>query len=85
MRLIDADELKKKLEAERCDCEVIQIIDDMPTAAEPMKHAYWECGWICSNCQCCNGERGTDYCPYCGARMDGDDNDKSGEVHSQTQ
>ena len=30
MRLIDADELKKKLEAERCDCEVIQIIDDMP-------------------------------------------------------
>jgi hypothetical protein len=53
--------------------------------AEPVKHAYWECGWICSNCQCCNGERGTDYCPYCGARMDGDDNDKSGEVHSQTQ
>ena len=34
MRRIDADELKKKLEAEHCDCEVIQIIDDMPTAAE---------------------------------------------------
>lgn len=34
MRLINADELKKKLEAEHCDCEVIQIIDDMPTAAE---------------------------------------------------
>lgn len=34
MRTIDADELKKKLEAERCDCEVIQIIDDMTTAAE---------------------------------------------------
>ena len=34
MRTIDADELKKKLEAEHCDCEVIQIIDDMPTAAE---------------------------------------------------
>ena len=34
MRPIDADELKKKLEAEHCDCEVIQIIDDMPTAAE---------------------------------------------------
>ena len=34
MRIIDADELKKKLEAEHCDCEVIQIIDDMPTAAE---------------------------------------------------
>lgn len=34
MSLINRDELKKKLEAERCDCEVIQIIDDMPTAAE---------------------------------------------------
>ena len=34
MRIIDAAELKKKLEAEHCDCEVIQIIDDMPTAAE---------------------------------------------------
>lgn len=34
MRTIDADELKKKLEAEHCDCEVIQIIDDMPTAVE---------------------------------------------------
>lgn len=34
MRRIDADELKKKLEADHCDCEVIQIIDDMPTAAE---------------------------------------------------
>ena len=34
MRTIDAAELKKKLEAEHCDCEVIQIIDDMPTAAE---------------------------------------------------
>lgn len=34
MRRIDADELKKKLEAEHCDCEVIQIIDDIPTVAE---------------------------------------------------
>lgn len=34
MRIIDADELKKKLEAEHCDCEIMAIIDDMPTAAE---------------------------------------------------
>lgn len=39
---------------------------------EPVKHAHWECGWICSECECANGERGTDYCPHCGARMDGD-------------
>jgi predicted RNA-binding Zn-ribbon protein involved in translation (DUF1610 family) len=41
MRRIDADELKKKLEAEHCDCEVIQIIDDMPTAAENVKYGAW--------------------------------------------
>ena len=34
MRLIDADELKKKLEAEHCDCEIMALIDDIPTAAE---------------------------------------------------
>jgi hypothetical protein len=40
--LIDADELKKKLETERCDCEVIQIIDDTLTIeAEPINY-----GWI---------------------------------------
>lgn len=30
MRLIDADELMKRLESECCDCEVMQIIDEMP-------------------------------------------------------
>lgn len=34
MRTIDADELKKKLEAEHCDCEIMAMIDNMPTAAE---------------------------------------------------
>lgn len=34
MRLSDADELKKKLEAEHCDCEIMAMIDNMPTAAE---------------------------------------------------
>lgn len=34
MRIIDADELKKKLEAEHCDCEIMALIDDIPTAAE---------------------------------------------------
>ena len=34
MRTIDADELKKKLEAERCDCEIMAMIDNMPTVAE---------------------------------------------------
>lgn len=34
MRTIDADELKKKLEAEHCDCEIMALIDDIPTVAE---------------------------------------------------
>ena len=34
MRIIDADELKKKLEAEHCDCEIMALIDDIPTVAE---------------------------------------------------
>ena len=34
MRRIDADELKKKLEAEHCDCEIMALIDDIPTVAE---------------------------------------------------
>lgn len=34
MRTIDADELKKKLEAEHCDCELMAMIDNMPTAAK---------------------------------------------------
>lgn len=34
MRTIDADELKKELEAEHCDCEIMALIDDVPTVAE---------------------------------------------------
>lgn len=42
MRTIDADELKKKLEAEHCDCEIMAMIDNMPTIdAEPVKHGRW--------------------------------------------
>ena len=41
MRAIDANELKKKLEAEHCDCEIMAMIDNMPTAAEAVKHGTW--------------------------------------------
>lgn len=34
MKTIDAAELKKKLEAEHCDCEIMALIDDIPTVAE---------------------------------------------------
>ena len=52
-----------------CICAVKEIpkID-----AEPIRHGQWECGGICSECGLDNEERKTDYCPNCGARMDGE-------------
>ena len=56
------------------------VIDEQPTIeAEPIKHGRWErylkegLPWKCSEC----GSRYTvqwNYCPNCGARMDGKDN-----------
>lgn len=80
MKLIDVDELKKKLEAKHCDCELIQIIDDMPTIdAEPVKYGTWLPHKITASVKCSNCRRvfpdETPRCPNCGARMDGDNND----------
>lgn len=82
MRLIDAEELLKILQEQqklgnvndsRGRAKAILEVIHAPTVdAEPVKHAHWECGCICSECESVNGERGTDYCPHCGARMDGD-------------
>mgnify|MGYP006988400405 FL=1 len=54
------------------DIDALKAAIEFLKNAETVKHAHWECGWICSECECANGERGTDYCPNCGARMDGD-------------
>lgn len=64
-------------------CEVaecLRMIDNAPTAdVQPVKHGYWEDyyvgdsleGVICTACKkTCTYE--FDYCPSCGARMDGD-------------
>lgn len=83
MRPIDADVLKwYKCETceqrERCEdnetvCSEIADIDEQPTIdVMPMKHGHWKFGCICSECENVNGELSTDYCPNCGARMDGD-------------
>ena len=96
MRLINADELKKKLEAEHCDCEIMALIYNMPTIdAEPVKHGRWiihreeifepnrsECYInrpLPTECSVCGfAEMRASrfaFCPNCGARMDGDNND----------
>lgn len=59
----------------------LEAIHDAPTIeAEPVRHGRWEehpdvCslfrGWECSECkQIISGGRGN-YCPNCGAKMDG--------------
>lgn len=64
--------------------KALRIIEDAPTIeAEPVKHGHWvNEGFLdmyCSNCgETPDSESGscpmpTDFCPYCGARMNGGD------------
>ena len=59
---------------------VKQIDSAPPVEAEPVKHGHWiDIGFLACKCSVCdepvyeNG--GTAYCPNCGARMDGGEND----------
>lgn len=84
MRLIDANELKKR--AKKLDSyawtDFCSIVDEAPTIkAEPVKHGYWEesptGNEIFNYCSVCDGaiqrydNETFTYCPHCGARMDG--------------
>lgn len=68
---------------------VYKAIEEQPTIeAEPVKHGRWivtktergwNCAeypveWTCSECKVAN-DREDGFCPHCGARMDGDNND----------
>lgn len=61
---------------------IIEDISRMPTVeAKPIIHAKWVSkipGSILSECSHCNfgcGSYSYEYCPYCGARMDGEENE----------
>lgn len=88
MRLIDADDLKKTWYREHNiepgemgalfvgNNEVPKFIDRARTI-EPVRHGRWmdmKGFWMCSECH-----KDTlnlfNYCPYCGAKMDGDADD----------
>ena len=85
MRLIDADELKKELkdmDIVLVNHNVEDWIDEQPTVeAEPVRHGKWvnkNWNWYCSECDKM-GYKGhipaqpdLDYCPNCGAKMDGE-------------
>lgn len=81
MRLIDADELKKKSFRYETNCGqkflktvLVKDIDNAPTVdAFPVVHGYW-IGKGYDECSVCGRlELGrTNYCPYCGAKMNGE-------------
>lgn len=86
-RYIDADKLKLVLSEYgliRSDLIALRHIDAMPTAdVQEVKHGKWDGNGYLKNCSLC----GTvvnfnevsnwlyNYCPNCGARMDGETND----------
>ena len=82
MRLINADELMELYDG--CDglsvpiAVVQQNIKDATTIdAETVRHGRWidareYCGdYMCSNCEALYGTNKFNYCPNCGAKMDG--------------
>ena len=75
--------------SERCYQDAINTVTFFPASdVAPVVHGRWEVhehpyikprqdGWICTNCSfvtedIANGD--TNYCPNCGAKMDGDGN-----------
>lgn len=65
---------------------VLNVVRRMPTIdAEPVKHGHWIIDGAYQTCALCGAKDYgcvPPYCWNCGAKMDGDNNDKSGEVHN---
>lgn len=80
-RLIDANALRAVLKNEECNCEVFPwALDNAPTVdAVEVVHGFWEVDKSgthkCSVCHDTIPDEqiwcGANYCPYCGAKMDG--------------
>ena len=55
---------------------ILDLIDDVPTAdVQPVRHGRWlydEGDFDCSECDGIVERRVYNYCPWCGAKMDGD-------------
>ena len=84
---IERETLVKRLKKEECDCEWLWAILDIPTAdVAPVRHGVWASEETAVTCTACgrsydtdfeikrNVIRDFDYCPNCGAKMDGDKN-----------
>lgn len=78
MRLIDADEVVRLIQA-RYECpEICKREIDAIKTVDPVKHGRWKYplgmawNYVCSECGANGGVKGTPFCPSCGARMDGE-------------
>ena len=85
-RYIDADLILPEMES-KFDMQELYlpahfqefIVDEIPTAdVAPVRHGRWETGYFHDRvCSCCTHpdndleERAHRFCPHCGARMDG--------------
>lgn len=84
-RYIDADKLLNLMDNEVVDSdEMTEYADKYKEDVLPVIHAKWVSskipGSILSECSHCNFDCGSysyEYCPYCGARMDGEENESS--------
>lgn len=88
LKFINSDKLAKEIFG-RVNNPAIRnwlfsIINDVPAAdVQEIKHGHWEIGYFHDRvCSCCThpsndlSDYSYDYCPWCGAKMDGDKNAK---------
>ena len=78
---IEREALVERLKKEECDCEWLWAILDIPAAdVAPVKHGHWIYENFYTHCSVCGKmaiydkygqEVESDYCPRCGAKMDG--------------
>lgn len=82
---IDREKAKRLLHIEYAYAAE-QLLDEIPAAdVAPVVHGVWVCvnkidpisGYRCSKCRRRVGFDLTPYCPNCGAKMDGGDNDEA--------
>lgn len=85
MRLIDIDKIRPMdfPSTDMDGMDVVNFLNTLPTIeAEPVRHGEWEFDpesytWNCSECHdceedgCMDGSVLSNYCPNCGAKMDG--------------
>ena len=77
------ESLVEQLKKEECDCEWLWTILCVPAAnVAPVRHGYWINENFYTHCSACGKmaiydkygqEFESDYCPNCGAKMDGGD------------